>query len=94
MSYKVRKKNAFHLFTVHQKDGQSLKDYVKRSNQDVHEIEDFSNKVIIMTMMEGLRPGPLFNFLSKKIPKTLSALQGKANKYIATEELAKAKCRG
>ena len=51
------------------------------------------DKVVIMVMMEGLRPGPLFDSLSKNVPETLSALQNKADKYIAAEELAEAKRR-
>ncbi|GFY94940.1 hypothetical protein Acr_10g0003250 [Actinidia rufa] len=93
MSCRIRKKNASHLFTVHQKETESLKDYVKRFNQIILEVEDSSDKVVIMAMMEGLRSGPLFDSLSKNIPKTLSTLQNKADKYIATEELAEAKRR-
>ncbi|GFY87157.1 hypothetical protein Acr_05g0007960 [Actinidia rufa] len=88
-----RQKNASHLFTVHQKETESLKDFVKRFNQAILEVEDPSDKVIIMAMMEGLRPGPLFDSLSKNVPETLSALQSKADKYIAAEELAEAKRR-
>ena len=44
-----------------------------------------------MAMMKDLRPSPQFDSLLKNVPETLSALQGKANKYIAAEELAKAK---
>ncbi|GFZ04577.1 hypothetical protein Acr_17g0001490 [Actinidia rufa] len=88
-----RQKNASHLFTVHQKEIESLKDFVKRFNQAILEVEDPSDKVIIMAMMEGLRPGPLFDFLSKNVPETLSALQSKADKYVAAEELAEAKRR-
>ncbi|GFS37189.1 hypothetical protein Acr_00g0050520 [Actinidia rufa] len=62
-------------------------------NQAVLNVEDPSDKVIIMAMMEGLRPGPLFDSLSKNVPETLSALQSKADKYIAAEELAEAKRR-
>ena len=57
------------------------------------EVEDLNDKVVIMAMMEGLRPGPLFDSLSKNIPETLSILQAKADKYIAAEELAEAKRR-
>ena len=32
MSYRGRQKNSSHLFTVHQKETESLKDYVKRFN--------------------------------------------------------------
>ena len=70
-----------------------MKDYVKHFNQVVLEVEDPSDKVVIMAMIEGLRLGPLFNFLSKNVLETLSTLQSKANKYIAAKELAKAKCR-
>ncbi|GFZ11247.1 hypothetical protein Acr_22g0006450 [Actinidia rufa] len=93
MSCRNRQKNASHLFTVHQKETESLKDFVKRFNQAILEVEDPSDKVIIMAMMEGLRPGPLFDSLSKNVLETLSALQSKADKYIAAEELAEAKRR-
>ena len=55
------------------------------------EVEDPSDKVVIMVMMVGLRPGPLFDSLSKNVPETLSTHQSKADKYIATEELVEAK---
>ena len=93
MSYKVRQKNISHLFIVHHKDGESLKDYIKQFNQAVLEVEGTSDKVVIMAMMEGLRLGPLMDSLSKSVPETQSALQSKADKYIATEKLAEVKCR-
>ncbi|GFY89053.1 hypothetical protein Acr_06g0009930 [Actinidia rufa] len=64
-----------------------------RQKNASHLFTDPSDKVIIMAMMEGLRPGPLFDSLSKNVPETLSALQSKADKYIAAEELAEAKRR-
>ena len=57
------------------------------------EVDDPSDKVVIMAMMEGLRPGPLFNSLSKNVPEILSTLQEKAYKYIAAEELTEVKRR-
>ena len=91
MSCRVKQKNTSHLFIVHQKDGESLKYYVKWFNQAVLEVEDPSDKVVIMAMMEGLRPRLLYDSLSKNVPKTLSMLQSKADQYITTVELAKAK---
>ncbi|GFS40396.1 hypothetical protein Acr_00g0068290 [Actinidia rufa] len=70
-----------------------LKDYVKRFNQAILEVEAPGDKVVIMAMMEGLRPDLLFDSLSKNVPETLSALQNKSDKYIAAEELAEAKRR-
>ncbi|GFY82762.1 hypothetical protein Acr_02g0010020 [Actinidia rufa] len=87
MSCRVRQKNASHLFTVHQKEGESLKDYIKRFNQTVLEVKDPNDEVVVIAMMERLCQGPLFNSLSKNVPKTLSMLQSKANNYIAVEKL-------
>ncbi|XP_057461059.1 uncharacterized protein LOC130751453 [Actinidia eriantha] len=64
----VRQKNASHIFTIHQIETELLKDYVKRYSQAILEIEDPSDKVVIMVMMEGLRPGLLFDSLSKMFP--------------------------
>ncbi|GFY81556.1 hypothetical protein Acr_01g0013650 [Actinidia rufa] len=91
ISHRVTQKNVSHLFTIHQRDRESLKDYFKRFNQAVLKVEDPSDKVVIMTMMEGLRPGPLFHFLSKSVPETLSILQSKIDKYIVADELVEAK---
>ena len=74
MSCRDRQKNSSHLFTVHQKDGERLKDYIRRFNQAVQEVEAPSDKVVIMAMMEGLRPDPLFDSLSKSVYETLPAL--------------------
>ncbi|XP_057463828.1 uncharacterized protein LOC130753670 [Actinidia eriantha] len=93
MSYRITQKNASHLFNIHQKEIECLKDYVKWFNQAILEVEDSSDKVVIMAMMEGLRPGPLFDSLSKNVFETISALQNKADMYIAVEELAEAKRR-
>ncbi|GFS43495.1 hypothetical protein Acr_00g0085480 [Actinidia rufa] len=93
MSCRVRQKNASHLFTVHQKDGESLKDYVKRFNEAVLEVEDASDKMVVMAMMERLRLGPLFDSLSRNVPETQSTRQSKTDKYITAEELGKAKCK-
>ena len=68
-----------------------MKDPVKRFNQDILEVEDPSDKVVVMGMMKGLRPGPLFDSLSKNVLKTLLTLQSKADKYIIAEELAEVK---
>ncbi|GFS31666.1 hypothetical protein Acr_00g0018540 [Actinidia rufa] len=44
MSCRNRQKNASHLFTVHRKETESLKDFVKRFNQAILEVEDPSDK--------------------------------------------------
>ena len=56
-------------------------------------MEDPSDKVVVIALMEGLCLSPLFNFFSKSFLETLSVLQSKADKYITAEELAEAKHR-
>ena len=91
MSCSGRQKNTSHLFIVYQKDGESLKNYVRHFNQAVLKMEDPSDKVVIMVMMKGFHPDPLFDSLSKSVPETLLALQSKGD--IATDELAETKHR-
>ncbi|GFS33435.1 hypothetical protein Acr_00g0028480 [Actinidia rufa] len=90
---KVKQNNASHLITIHQKDVENLKDYIKRFNQAILEVEDTSDKVVVMAMIKGLRPKPLFDSLFRNISETQSALQSKADKYIAAKELAEDKRR-
>ncbi|GFZ10857.1 hypothetical protein Acr_22g0002550 [Actinidia rufa] len=70
----------------HRSDGESLKDYVRRFNQGVLEVEDSNDKVVIMAMMEGLCTGPLFDFLSKSNLENLSALQSWQSPNVGGEE--------
>ncbi|GFZ18346.1 hypothetical protein Acr_27g0000850 [Actinidia rufa] len=68
-----------------------LKGLCQMFQQAILEVEDVSDKVVIMAMMEGLCPGPLFDSLSKNVLETQSALQSKADKYIVAKELVEAK---
>ena len=85
MSCRVRQKNTSHHFTVHQKVGKSLKDYVKCFNLAILKVEDPNDKVVVMAMMDSLCPSPSFDSLFKNVLETLSALLSKEDKYIAEE---------
>ncbi|GFS34968.1 hypothetical protein Acr_00g0037030 [Actinidia rufa] len=63
------------------------------SYRAVLDVKDPSDKVVVMVMMEGLRPGLLFDSLSKSVCAILSVLQSKVDKYIAAKEFAEAKRR-
>ena len=60
-SCRVRQKNVSHLFTIHQKEIENLKDYVGLFNQAILKVDDPNDKVVIMAMMERIRLGPLFD---------------------------------
>ncbi|GFY95650.1 hypothetical protein Acr_10g0010350 [Actinidia rufa] len=90
---RTRVSSRFKLPTQLRKETESLKDYMKQFNLAVLKVQDPSDKVVVMAMMEGLRLGPLFDSLLKNVLETLSTLQSKVDKYIAVEELADAKQR-
>ena len=56
-------------------------------------MEDHSDKVVVMAMIEGLHHNSLVDSLSKSVPTTLSTLQSKVDKYITAEELVETKRR-
>ena len=60
-----------------------MKEYIKQFNKVVLEVENANDKVMVMAMMERLRPGALFDFLSTNVLETQSTFQRKADKYIA-----------
>ncbi|GFY84514.1 hypothetical protein Acr_03g0012880 [Actinidia rufa] len=55
MSCRIRKKNASHHFTVHQKETEGLKDYVNRFNHVVLEVEDPSDKMNVPETLSALQ---------------------------------------
>ncbi|GFS43699.1 hypothetical protein Acr_00g0086480 [Actinidia rufa] len=79
------------LGLLRQGDVQGFFYYFEGIDEVVLEVEGASDKVVVLTMMEGLRSRSLFDSLSKNVLETQSALQSKADKYIAVEELAEAK---
>ncbi|PSS21395.1 DNA double-strand break repair Rad50 ATPase like [Actinidia chinensis var. chinensis] len=65
ISCRVRPKKCIPPVYSSPKREESLKDYVKRFNQAVLEVEGASDKVVVMAMMEGLRPVRYLTLFSK-----------------------------
>ena len=64
------KRPTFYLLIVRQHEGESLRDYVKRFNTAVLEINEADDQVIMTTFQVGLNNPDLIFSLGKKIPPT------------------------
>ncbi|GFZ06794.1 hypothetical protein Acr_18g0009640 [Actinidia rufa] len=77
--------------TVSRNHGLFWRSHSSTLRRQFHELQESIEECF--PPIHRLRPGPLFDSLSKNVPETLSALQSKADKYIAAEELVEAKRR-
>ncbi|XP_058075754.1 uncharacterized protein LOC131224235 [Magnolia sinica] len=54
---KERRKSSTHLLTIKQKEGEALKDYIIRFNEEAVQVNDYSDKIALTVMIVGLREG-------------------------------------
>ncbi|XP_073130009.1 uncharacterized protein [Henckelia pumila] len=79
-------KTAAYLFTILQKEGESLRDYVKRFTHVVHAVPHVNHDKLSGIMQQNLRPGRFKESIAGKSPNTLEELLSRAEKYICIEE--------
>ncbi|XP_058075755.1 uncharacterized protein LOC131224236 [Magnolia sinica] len=84
---KERRKPSTHLRTIKQKEGEALKDYIVRFNEEAMQVDDYSDKMTLTAMIVGLREGRFLFSIGKNPPTTLGELMNNAQKYSNVEEL-------
>ena len=80
------KRPTSHLLIVKQQEGETLREYVKRFNKAVLEINEANDQVIMTTFQAGLNNLDLVFFLGKTPPTTMTDLLFKAQEYINRED--------
>ena len=80
-----------YLLTVKQQEGETLREYVKRFNKVVLEIDEADKWVIITTFQAGLINPDLVFSLGKTPPTSMTDLLFKAQKYMNREDALTAK---
>ncbi|XP_023889848.1 uncharacterized protein LOC112001909 [Quercus suber] len=85
------KRPTSYLLTVRQQEGESLRDYVKRFNKAVLEIDEADDQVIITTFQAGLNNPDFIFSLGKTPPTSMTNLLFKAQKYMNGEDALTAK---
>ncbi|XP_073120519.1 uncharacterized protein [Henckelia pumila] len=79
-------KTTTYLLTIVQKEGESLRYYIKRFTNAVHEVPHVNHDMLSGLMQQNLRPGRFKESIAEKSPNTLEELLSKAEKYIRIEE--------
>ncbi|KAI3461303.1 hypothetical protein Pfo_017966 [Paulownia fortunei] len=79
-------KTAAYLFSITQKEGEPLRDYVKRFVEGVHEVPHINHELLAGIMQQNLRQGRFKDSIAGKPPVTLEELLQRAEKYIRIEE--------
>lgn len=77
-------KTAAYLFSIIQKEGESLREFVQRFTQAVHEV--VNHDLMAGIMQQNLRHGKFKESIAGKPAKTLEELLERAEKYVRVEE--------
>ena len=85
------KRPTSYLLTVRQQERESLRDYVKRFNKAVLEIDEADDQVIMTTFQARLNNPDLIFSLGKMPPTSMTNLLFKAQKYMNGEDALTAK---
>ncbi|XP_052180473.1 uncharacterized protein LOC127793785 [Diospyros lotus] len=84
-------KSSMALVNIKQNQGESLRDFVARFNEEALSIDEFDQRIAMMALQNGLRAGPFAQSLAKTPPRTFTEALTRANKYINAEEVMKVK---
>ena len=79
------------LVNVKQNQGESLRDFVARFNEEALSIDEFDQQIAMVALQNGLRARPFAQSLAKTPPRTFTKVLARANKYINAEEMMKVK---
>ncbi|KAL0443941.1 UNVERIFIED_CONTAM: hypothetical protein Slati_2116800 [Sesamum latifolium] len=82
------------LFSIRQKEGESLKDYLQRFNTAALEVPSATQEVKASTFAQGLMDGDFFKSLAKKPTIEFDVLLARAAKYINMEDAQASKREG
>ncbi|KAL0444126.1 UNVERIFIED_CONTAM: hypothetical protein Slati_2135300 [Sesamum latifolium] len=79
-------KTASYLFTIIQREHESLRDYVQRFSEAVLEVPHVNPELLASIMQQNLRRGRFRESIAEKPPATLDEFLIRAEKYIRIEE--------
>ncbi|KAL0318174.1 UNVERIFIED_CONTAM: hypothetical protein Scaly_2858500 [Sesamum calycinum] len=87
-------KNELSIFSICQKEGEHLKEYLQRFNMATLEVPSMTREVKANTFAQGLLYGYFFKSLAKKPTPKFNALLARAAKYINMEDAQASKREG
>ncbi|XP_021762916.1 uncharacterized protein LOC110727646 [Chenopodium quinoa] len=85
----VRQRTSGELMAVEQREDDSLRDYIRRFNNEENTIPKLQQEIAVMALMNGLNDSEFKRYLTRKNFSMLAAAFNKAHDYIKSEELMK-----
>ncbi|KAL0398229.1 UNVERIFIED_CONTAM: hypothetical protein Sradi_2166200 [Sesamum radiatum] len=79
-------KQPLFLFTIRQKENESLRDYMQRFVEAVHEVPHVNHELLASIVQQNLLPGRFKESMAGKPPATMEDLLMRSQKYIRIEE--------
>ncbi|GKV25972.1 hypothetical protein SLEP1_g35342 [Rubroshorea leprosula] len=87
------KRTAIELMQVHQKEGESLRDYMQRFNKATLDIDNVPDTICLSALLHGLKPGRFLDDLLKNPPKTWNEVNDRSASFILSEDFQSSKRR-
>ncbi|KAL0355820.1 UNVERIFIED_CONTAM: hypothetical protein Sradi_4028900 [Sesamum radiatum] len=73
-SKRKQKRSATYLFNIRQGEGESLKNFIGRFNNETLEVQDLKIDMIVSILIHGLKKGPLASALARDPPEDVEQL--------------------
>ncbi|XP_021773513.1 uncharacterized protein LOC110737462 [Chenopodium quinoa] len=93
VSISVQQRSSGELMVISQKEDESLRDYIRRFNNEANTIPKLQQEIAVMALMNGLNDSEFKRYLTRKNQPTLAEAFNKAHDYIKSEELMKTSSR-
>ncbi|KAL0324779.1 UNVERIFIED_CONTAM: hypothetical protein Sradi_5047200 [Sesamum radiatum] len=93
-SSRKHRKIELSLFSIHQKEGEPLKEYLQHFNTAALEVPTATQEVKANAFAQGLLDGDFFKSLAKKPATKFDALLARAAKYVNMEDAQASKSEG
>ncbi|GKU96922.1 hypothetical protein SLEP1_g10102 [Rubroshorea leprosula] len=87
------KRTATELMHVHQKEGESLRDYMKRFNKATLDIDNIPDTICLSALLHGLKPGRFLDDLLENPPKSWNEVNDRSASFILSEDFQFSKRR-
>ncbi|GKV50689.1 hypothetical protein SLEP1_g57387 [Rubroshorea leprosula] len=87
------KRTATELMQVHQKEGESLRDYMQRFNKATLDIDNVPDTICLSALLHGLKPSRFLDDLLENPPKSWNEVNDKSASFILSKDLQSSKRR-
>ncbi|GKV35867.1 hypothetical protein SLEP1_g44073 [Rubroshorea leprosula] len=92
-SHREIKRTATELMQVHQKEGESLRDYMQRFNKASLDIDNVPNTICLFALLHGLKQGQFLDDLLENPPKMWNEVNDRSASFILSEDFQSSKRR-